>query len=464
MKKILFIFSSAILLSFVCTKLFYTEVLSKTIDHKKSAKKTLDPNERMLLQRSYPDKQFDFIAFHKAQMKVYNTNFKNQTKSISSLTWNVEGPGNIGGRFNCLAVHPTNSNIIYAGAATGGIFKTTDGGTTWSPIFDNQPYLAIGSITIDANNPNTIWVGTGDANISGLCYIGDGIYKSTDGGNTWTNMGLNDQHVFSKIIIDPTNSNIIYAATMGQPFVRDNNRGLYKSIDGGTTWNSILFVHDDAGIIDLVINPNNTQILYAASYNRIRNNQERLMHGPQSKIWKTTDGGTTWNPLTNGLPNFPVSRIGLTIYPSNPNILYTVIADSTQYFQGIYKTTDGGTSWLPVDITSLDPSCYNGYGWYFGKIYVNPSNSNQIYVLGVDSYTTSNNGLTWNAATPPWYMYIVHGDQHFMHFIDGNTILLCTDGGIYETTDNCINWTDIENIPVNQVYHANENPFVVNDY
>lgn len=424
----------------------------------------MEPNEHMLLLRSYPDAQFDFEAFQNAQMSAYVANQNNQSKSSRSISWNIEGPGNIGGRFNCLAVHPTNSNIIYAGAATGGIFKTNDGGATWNPIFDSQPFIAIGCITIDNLNPNTIWVGTGDANISGLCYIGDGIYKSTDAGATWVNMGLNNQKVFSKICVDPTNSNVIYAASMGQPFVRDNNRGLYKSTDGGSSWNSILFVSNQAGIIDMVINPTNPQVLYVSSFTRIRNNLEAIAAGTDSKIWKTINGGANWNVLSNGLPTYSLSRIGLTIFSANPNILYTVITDSTQYLQGIYKTVDAGATWTSIDITNLSPSIYNGYGWYFGKIYVNPSNSNQIYVLGVDSYTTSDGGNSWNPATPPWWQYDVHGDHHYMHFINGNTILLCTDGGIYKTTDNCNTWTDIENIPVNQVYHSNENPTILEDY
>lgn len=429
----------------------------------KPAKEIYEPNERILLQRSYPDPHFDYVAFQKAQMEVYKSRLQNQSKSAPA-NWVVEGPGNIGGRFNCIAVHPNNPNIMYAGAATGGVFKTINGGTNWNPVFDGQPFLAIGCITIDPGNPSTVWVGTGDANISGLCYIGDGIYKSSDAGTTWTNMGLNNQYVFSTIIVHPTNSNIIYAATMGLPFVRDNNRGLYKSVNGGLTWTESLFISNDAGIIDLVMNPGNPQILYAASYNRIRNNKESVVFGPQSKIWKTADGGNTWTALSNGLPNYPVSRIGLTIYPANPTILYAVVTDSTQYLQGIYKTIDGGATWTSIDITDIDPSIYSGFGWYFGKIYVNPGNPNQIYVLGVETYTTLNGGATWTPATPSWWLYIVHADQHFMHFITGNTILLCTDGGIYKTVDNCVTWTDIDNIPVNQVYHAIENPFVTNDY
>ncbi len=460
MKNTLSIFFIALTLSFLCLNFNKTKIKQL---HSSEKENIMEPNERMLIMRSYPDKEFDFKAYQNALLNGYQSFEFQKSKSPLVLNWNVEGPGNIGGRFNCTAIDPLNSNIIYAGAATGGVFKTINGGTTWSSIFDAQPFISIGCIAIDPNNSGTIWVGTGDANISGLCYIGDGIYKSVDGGNTWTNMGLNNQHVFSKIIIDPTNSNIIYAATMGQPFVRDNNRGLFKSINGGVSWTQIQGINNETGIIDLVINPSNTQILYSASYTRIRNNFESVYYGPECKIWKTIDGGSTWNQLTNGLPNYPVGRIGLTIYPANPNILYTIIADVGSNVDGIYKTIDGGNTWNGIPIGGLG-NLYYGFGWYFGKIYVNPANSNQIYVLGVDSYTTTDNGITWNMATPDWWLYEVHADSHDMQFINGNTIVLCTDGGIYKTIDNCANWTDIDNIPVNQVYHSNENPFTPNEY
>ncbi|MBL7883842.1 MAG: hypothetical protein JNL69_07215, partial [Bacteroidia bacterium] len=462
MKKFLGIILIAAIFSAVFINISSETVIRKKAIFKKGSENIMEPHERMMAIRSYPDNEFDFKAYQKAVLNGFD-NSLSSSRAPFSLTWNVEGPGNIGGRFNCTAVNPTNSNIIYAGAATGGVFKTTDGGLNWSPIFDNQPFLSVGCITIDPNNVNTIWVGTGDANISGTCYIGDGIYKSTDGGNTWVNMGLNDQHVFSKIIVDPTNSAIIYAATMGQPFSRDNNRGLYKSVNGGISWSAIQSINNETGIIDLVMDPSNSQILYSASYTRIRNNFESVYYGPECKIWKTINGGTSWTQLTAGLPTVTVGRIGLTISPQNPSILYAIVTDISSNVFGIYKTINGGNTWTTIPTGGLG-NVYYGFGWYFGKIYVNPNNSNQIYVLGVDTYTTINNGASWTMATPEWWLYEVHADAHDMQFIDGNTIILCTDGGIYRTDDNCNSWIDIDNIPVNQVYHSNENPFSLEEY
>jgi photosystem II stability/assembly factor-like uncharacterized protein len=420
----------------------------------------MDVNERMLLQRSYPDPHFDLRAYHAGVIEAARE--RDQASNTRSLEWITQGPGNIGGRFNCIVAHPNDPDIIYAGAATGGVFKTTNGGVDWVPVFDEQPYLSIGCIALDPTDPNTVWVGTGDANISGLVYTGDGIYKSSDGGDTWTHMGLSEQHVLSSIVIDPGDPNVLYVGAMGNPFAHDNNRGLYKTMDGGANWEQVLFVSDQAGVIDLVMDPTNSSVLYASSFDRIRSNAERIAHGPGSRIWKTVDAGANWIVLSNGLPPFNVGRIGITIYPSDPDILYACIADSTYHVQGVYKTTNGGSTWNALNTSDLDN--YGGFGWYFGKIHVNPGNPDQVYVLGVDSYTTSNGGFTWDLIAPEWWLYEVHADHHGMYFIDPQTILLCTDGGLYRTTNNCATWTDIDNIPVNQVYHAIENPHIPEEY
>lgn len=420
------------------------------------------PYDHLFVQRSYPDSFMDMEAYEHAMLQAHQLAHKKQQDK--SIAWTVEGPGNIGGRINCVTASPSNSNIIYVGNASGGVYKTSNGGASWQPIFDAQPFLAIGAITVDPVNHATVWVGTGDVNISGYPFIGNGVYKSVDGGNNWQHMGLTNTRIVSKIIVDPNNSNIVYVATMGIPFFPDNNRGLYKSTDGGQTWTQVLFVSNDAGICDLVIDPTNTNILYAASWKRIRNYQQSIGYGNESRIWKSTDGGQTWNMLTNGLPNFPVSRIGLAISAQNPNHLYSIIVDSTYSLQGIYKTLNGGSSWTTVPTGTFDYGLYSGFAWYFGKIHVNPSNFNQIYVPGVELQSTTDGGLNWFAATPPWYLYEVHADGHGMHFINANTILYSTDGGLYKTTNNCVTWTDIENIPNTQFYRVAVNPHKPNLY
>jgi photosystem II stability/assembly factor-like uncharacterized protein len=420
----------------------------------------LDPYDFLFHQRCYPDTSMDIAAYAGVMQGISGQIVSSAARTTSIANWNVEGPANIGGRINCVVSDPNNPLIIYAGCPTAGIFKTTDGGATWNPIFDNQPLLSIGCLAIDPNNSSVIWAGTGDANISGYPFIGNGIFKSTDGGNTWTHMGLTDTRIISKIIIDPNNSNIIYAAAMGLPFVRDNNRGLYKSTNGGTTWSQVLFVSIEAGVIDLLMDPGNTQVLYAATYNCIRNNQEKIYYGPDSKIRKSTDGGNTWTVLNNGLPSYPVSRIGLAMSSQNSNTLFAIIIDSTFSLEGIYKTINGGASWTTVPTFTFDVTVGpNGFGWYFGKIYVNPADDNQLYVPGVEMQTTLDGGNSWQPATPPWWSYIVHADGHWIHFVNNNTLLYATDGGLYSTNDNCQTWNDIQEIPNTQFYRLAINPF-----
>lgn len=303
-----------------------------------------EPYEQFFLQRAYPDKSVNIKAFEKA---LYDARDRALEKGIGFADeWTVQGPGNLGARINTIAVHPTNADIIYIGFARGGVWKTENGGTDWAPIFDDQLYLAIGDIEIDPSNPNTVYVGTGDPNISGLPFIGGGVFKSTDAGATWTNIGLTDTRITSRILVDPTNPERIYVGTMGIPFEPTTDKGLYRSLDGGETWEQSLFVTDTAGIIDIIINPENPSVLYAASWNRIRNNQESSVRGADAKIWKTSDGGDSWTALEGGLPQSDdMGRIGLAMSQQDPEKIYAVYVKEENQLHGIYRTLDGGISW-----------------------------------------------------------------------------------------------------------------------
>lgn len=416
-----------------------------------------EPYDWLMLQRSWPDASLDVEAYTASMRQAY-AQAKN-ARSASTVSWTLEGPGNIGGRMNCIAIDSSNPQLMYAGSTCGGLWKTTDGGQTWLPVFDNNASLSIGCIAFEPGNSNTVYVGTGDPNISGYPFIGDGIYKTTDGGQTWTNIGLGNTYIIADIVIDPTNVNTIYAATMGLPFVRNTDRGLYKSIDGGLTWTQVLFVDTDAGIIDLILDPVQPQILYAASWNRIRNNQETVIDGPDSKIWKSIDGGANWTIAMTGIPNQSFSRIGMCMYPGDHNRLYAVFVDTTLELHGIYKTGNAAASWTSVNTSTIDPSALGGFGWYFGKINVNPNDSNDLFLLGIDQWRTSNGGLSWATFTPPWYTYSVHADGHDLEFAPNGDLLLCTDGGIYRSSDNAVTWNDIENLPVTQFYRVGTNSF-----
>ncbi len=421
----------------------------------------LRPAEWFYMQRLYPETSLHLRAYTDALQDAAQR-LAEKTFDGFDEPWTVRGPANIGARINAVAIDPTDENTMYAGFAVGGLYKTTDGGENWSPLFDQQPFLAIGAIALDPQNPQIVYAGTGDPNISAYPFLGNGIYRSNNGGATWEHLGLSEQRIISKIAVHPANSQVIYAACMGLPFERNNERGLYKSTDGGQSWQQILFASNQSGMIDLVMDPAQPDILYAASWDRVRNNSESLVSGPNARIYKTSDGGASWNQLTNGLPGGNMGRIGLTISPAQPNVLYAVYVGTNSQLFNVFKTTDGGASWQPTmpqaQVGDILPGVLGGFGWFFGKIRVNPANSDDVFLLGVDLWRSLDGGLSWQMASPPWWEYSVHADKHDLQFTPSGAIVLATDGGLYKTTDDTQTWSDIERIPTNQVYRVAYNP------
>ncbi len=432
-------------------------------EHGEENENPLAPYEFADYKRTWPNLYPDNKAFQNAMVNAA-TAALNKAGNPFDEQWRVEGPGNIGGRINCIAVNPQNSNTIFTGCPTGGIYKTTDGGLNWLPVFDDQSHLSIATITIDPIDTNVMYAGTGDPNITFAAFKGNGIYKSVDGGDTWSHLGLSEQSIVSKICVDPTNTQVIYAATMGIPYQTGPNRGLYKSIDGGQNWTQVLFIANDAGIIDMVMDPSNPQTLYAAGWNRIRNNQVSIGSGNASKIFKTTDGGQNWTVLTNGLPGVGQSRISLDILPSNPQTLFTSYVDANYNLLGLYTTTDGGSNWSPISTNGIDNNALGGFGWYFGHFNVNPYNPNEMFLLGIELWKSVDGGQTWDIGTPEWWTYEVHADKHAIHFLSNNTWLLGTDGGLYKTTTSGQYWNDIDLIPNTQFYRVATNPFSPANY
>ena len=455
MRKIFFpAFTLAVLSLFFSLRITHSPDTKKS--HAENPDEKMRPSDHFFMQRSYPDAVFDIRAFERS-MKESNSMHKT---SISSLNfpWQLQGPGNIGGRINAIAVHPSNNQIILVGCAAGGIFKTTNGGNSWNPVFESQAWLAIGDITFDPSSLNTVYVGTGDPNVSGYPFIGNGIYKSTNGGGTWSHLGLDSVRVISKILVHPSNSSIIYVAAIGYPMARNNHRGVYKTTDGGVTWNQIKFFSNQAGAIDLVMDASSPNTLYTTGWDRIRTNQESTIFGPASQIWKTTDGGTTWNALSNGLPAAPLSRINLAISQSDPSVLYASVIDTTLELLSVYRSSNWGISWAATAMTGIDPYCMGGFGWYFANIYVNPTNPNDIFLNGIQLWRSTDGGSNWNMNDPDWWMYDVHADKHDLAFLGGSSYLVATDGGLYKTTNNGQNWADIENIPNSQFYRVSVSP------
>jgi photosystem II stability/assembly factor-like uncharacterized protein len=368
-------------------------------------------------------------------------------------SWQIEGPLEIGGRINCIAMHPSIANHYLVGCADGGIFKTTDGGLNWTPIFDNAYALSISCIEYEPNNANTIFVGTGDAALGGYSHMGNGIYKSTNGGSTWTQIGLDNVGVINELIIDKNNTQVLYAATSGNVFTSGMNRGLYKSTDGGATWANILYLGANVGVSEVVMHPTNSSILYACGQRRYRSDQQSIITGNEVKIYRSVDAGATWDTLSNGLPFGTQCKVGLAISNTNPNKMYALYIDSVNLdYGGLYKSLDGGNSWNLVNSSSIS---MGGFGWYFGEIRLDPNNDNTVYVLSVRLYKSTDGGITFSEE------YLTHADKHDLKFVNenSNSILLATDGGFYKSLDAGNTWTVFNNLPITQFYEVACSPF-----
>lgn len=409
------------------------------------------PSEWMYNQRAYPNNYFNKKAIKKGirQIKELKAN-----KSSNSTNWELKGPINIGGRITDIAISPVNNNHFYISTAVGGVFKTTDKGLNWTPIFDNIGRPSIGNIEIAPSNANRIYVGTGEANGSATsgAFFGDGIYRSDDAGNNWTHIGLEDSNHIGRIVVDPNNQDRLFVATTGVLYGKNVERGLYRSINAGTTWEKVLYVSDSTAVIDVVMNPVNTNILFAATWERTRRPWQRDYAGETTGVYRSLDGGDSWIKLTNGLPvdSEENGRIGLTISPSNPNVIYASYTTNhiTNTFNGLYKTTNNGDTWSLVALNDIS-NVNSSFGWYFGNIRVHPTNENEVYVLGQLLYKTTNGGTNWNQ------IFGMHVDHHSMEYSKSNPnfMLSGNDGGLYISEDAGANWSHFENLPITQFYN-----------
>ncbi len=419
------------------------------------------PYDLFSFQRSYPDRDFDWRGWRKymadLRLDFVKKHGKGQKPDGNSADWTLQGPGNVAGRVNTIAIQPGRDSTLLAGFSAGGIFKSTDAGINWKPVFDNHLELSIGDITYDPNNPEIVYAGTGDPNMPAITFNGHGLYKSTDGGETWQSLALEQHGIISKVVVDPSNSSTLYVATMGNPYVRDDDRGVYKSTDGGLNWQKVLFVSNQAGASDLVMDPVNPQILYASFWDRIRNNQESMIYGPHARVYKTTDGGATWNQLGGGLPTGVMGRTGLAISQQNPNKLYAVYIDSLSTPGGLYKSTDGGATWTSMNIVALEDACAN-FGWYFGKIRLNPTNDEEVYFLGIIMWRKDAGSTQWQPAANS------HADVHDLQFGTNGLRYLGCDGGVYRNKIGQLPWIKSNNLPTTQFYHTTFNPHEPDTY
>jgi photosystem II stability/assembly factor-like uncharacterized protein len=410
----------------------------------------LYPSDWYYSQRAYPNETINPDAYLNAVRQTQNF----QKKGLSTRNgsnWILAGPTNSGGRITSLAVHPSNAQIIYAGAAAGGIFKSINGGTSWNPMFDSTLTLAIGDVAIAPSNPQIVYVGTGEANGGGgsTNYDGVGVYKSQNGGNSWQHLGPTGIGSIGKVVIDSKNPNRVFVASMGYLYANSSKRGVYRTLNGGTTWEKILYLTDSTGCIDLAIHPTSPDTIYAAMWERTRRPNARDYGGTTCGIFKSINGGETWVKMQTGLPTTNIGRIGISISQKDPSVLYAIYADRAGEYKGTYRSNNNGETWSTLDPSNNLQYLYSSFGWWFGKIYTDPTDVNIAYALGIESYRTLDGGKTWQTFTQN-----NHVDHHALwinpndnqHIINGN------DGGVYSTKNFGNSWTYHNNLPISQFY------------
>ncbi|MCJ7487477.1 MAG: glycosyl hydrolase, partial [Candidatus Aminicenantes bacterium] len=364
---------------------------------------------------------------------------------LSGLAFRNIGPALMSGRVSDIVIHPLKRHTWYIAVGSGGVWKTENAGTTWAPVFDAQASYSIGCVTLDPSNPETVWVGTGE-NVSGRHVgFGDGVYKSLNGGRTWTNMGLGKSEHIGRILVDPRNSNVVYVAAEGPLWSAGGERGLYKTSDGGKTWILALAISKDTGVTSVEFDPANPDLLYAAAYQRRRSVAAFMGGGPESGIHKSEDAGKSWRKLTVGLPSGDVGKIGLAVSPIDPRVVYATVEAGPEE-KGFYRSTDKGESW-----EKRSPYISGGTGpHYYQEIFADPSVFDRVYQMDPGMRVTDDGGRTWRRVDEK----NKHGDNHALAFVKGDPdyILNGSDGGVYETHDGGRTWRFFENLPVTQFY------------
>ncbi|MBM3284584.1 MAG: hypothetical protein FJY81_01790 [Candidatus Aminicenantes bacterium] len=364
---------------------------------------------------------------------------------------------------------------FYVATRNGGVWKTTTNGTTFEPVFDDQQYLSIGAIAVAPSNPDIVWVGTGEAYNARSSHCGDGVYKSTDAGKTWKNMGLRDSHHVARIVIHPGNPDVVYVAAMGHLFSFNEERGVFKTTDGGATWEKVLYINEKVGVIDLAMNLKNPDILYAATYEKYRYPWHFEESGPESGIYKTLDGGKTWERLSGGLPPGKIGRIGLDLYRKNPDIIYAVVENANlrppteeeakedrrrglepqpRAIAGeVYRSEDGGETWKKMNSDRDDVSGKAAYS--FNQICVDPNDDQKVYIIGIALAYSYDGGKTWkNLGWPPTLFASAFGDVRTFWIDPENSdrMLFGSDGGVYISYDGGKTCDHLYNIPLGEFY------------
>jgi photosystem II stability/assembly factor-like uncharacterized protein len=362
-----------------------------------------------------------------------------------ALAFRNIGPAINGGRIADIDIHPDDRNVMYVAVGSGGVWKTENAGTTWQPIFDDESSYSIGSVEIDPSKPATVWVGTGEDVGGRHVGFGDGVYKSTDGGNTWRNMGLRASEHISTMLVHPENSDVVWVSAQGPLWTPGGERGLYKTDDGGATWRKVLGDGEWTGVTDIVMDPRDPDVLYAATWDRHRTVAAYMGGGPGSGIHKSTDGGETWTELTTGLPSSNLGKIGLAISPQDPDIVYAAI-ELDRRSGGVYRSTNRGGSW-----TKMSDAVSGGTGpHYYQELYASPHHFGRLYLVSARTLISHDHGATFEGMN----LNRKHSDDHAIAFRkdDPDYLIVGSDGGLYETFDDMETWRFVRNLPVMQYY------------
>ncbi len=406
------------------------------------------PSDWFFAQRAFPYDRIPIDQWRNAQIQAEALRARHRGGPL----WTSRGPENIPGRITDLAVDPGNDDIVYAGTAEGGVFRTFDGGQNWTPLFDEMPALAIGAVAIDPSDSNVIYAGTGEVNPGGggIAFGGAGLFRSTDQGDTWTLIGLENSGSIGRIAIHPSDPLTIFVAANGMHWQPNPERGVYRTTDGGTTWERVLYIDDQTGCVDLVLRPNNPDVVFAAMWQHLRQPGFYDYGGPGCAIHTSTDGGDTWSVVGGGLPA-PSSnggRIGISLCDAEPDVMHAVYADRTGYMDGLYRSSDGGATWARTTDAAL-VNVFSSYGWWFGNVRTHPVDPDTIFVLGLTFWRSADGGASYVNVGGA-----MHVDHHGLAFGPGASPVIYNgnDGGVYRSTNGGTAWAMLPNQPHTQIY------------